>query len=126
MDVSNLADNEAYMHPTYYEKIKGIPILSTTLVYLVIDTMDIRMQGIIKRNKKWVEWTQERKKRTGRSSSMGGVLARSIELIVAMTIIATTTTSTGPLQSIGQGGDQPPGTNDPYLWRWPSSNHRED
>ncbi len=56
-DVSDLADDGAYMHPTSYDNIKNTPIISTPLVDPVINTMEVLMLGIIKRREKWVEWT---------------------------------------------------------------------
>ena len=73
MDVFDVANDGAYMHPTSYEKIKGTPILSTPSTDLVIDTMEVLMRGIIKRIDKWVEWTRARKNRTGTATSTDGV-----------------------------------------------------
>lgn len=43
VDVSDLADDGAYMHPTSYEKIKGTPILSTPPTNPIIYIIEVLM-----------------------------------------------------------------------------------
>lgn len=111
VDVFDLADDGAYMHPTSYEKIKNTPILSTPPIEPGMDTMEALMRGIIKIIEEWVEWTNVIKKRTGATSSIDGVSRRASQLAAAMTTMNTTTIYVEPSQSIGQGGDQPPENN---------------
>ena len=73
VDVCDLAYAGAYMHPTSYKKIKDTLVLSTPNIDPINDTMEVLMQGIIKRINKWVEWTQVKKTRTGSTNSMSGV-----------------------------------------------------
>ena len=46
------------MRPTTYGNIKDTPIVSIPFDVLVIDIMELLMDGIIKRKDKWVEWTR--------------------------------------------------------------------
>lgn len=56
-----------------------------------------------------MEWTGARKKRTRSTGSTGGVSIGAAHSTATTT--TTATTSIGPLQFIGQGGDQPPEKN---------------
>lgn len=69
------------------------------------------MHGIIKRTNKWVEQTRARKKRTKSIGSTGGVASGTAQSTAATSTIVATSTSAGPTQSIGGGGDQPPKKN---------------
>ena len=73
VDVLDLANDASYMHPSSYEQVKKTPIVSTLPKGPIVDTMEVLMCGIIKRIDKWVEWTRERKKRMGSTSSTSGV-----------------------------------------------------
>lgn len=61
------------MHLTSYEKIKGMPILSSPPEGPVIEKMEVLMWDIIKRIEKWVEWIQVSKNITAPSSLAIGV-----------------------------------------------------
>jgi hypothetical protein len=96
IDVSDLADDGLYMHPSAYDQIKVLPISSSPPIGPVIDSLELLMRSIIKRTDKWMEWTRARRKRTIDTGSSRGATSGAEQTTPAATSSVATLVLTGP------------------------------
>ena len=75
------------------------------------ENLDLLMANIIKRTRKWVEWTSKRSRSRGIPTQTSSSAAASSSSQGATTSVMPSTAQ-GPTQPVG-GGDQPPEKNIP-------------
>ena len=109
LDVEGIEDDGQNMYSnTYLTKLRDAPISSEPYVNIE-EEFDVMMTRIIKRTRKWVEWTAKKGQSKGKTIQ-ASLAAATLASSQSATPIATTTPAQDPAQPIG-GGDQPPEKN---------------
>ena len=121
LDVDELEDDGKNMYSnTYLTKLRNTPISSEPYVNIEED-LDTMVARIIKRTRKWVEWTAKKGRSRSKSSQLSPAAATptSSHSVAPSASIAVTQ---GPAIPAG-GGDQPPEKNIPISPTWQGGSH---